>query len=516
MDYYNSNYRGDKMQCAIYTRVSTDNQVEVEYNSCESQTEKIKSFIKSQEKMEVFKIYSDPGFTGANMDRPGLQEMLRDIQRNRSLDSAFGLARDDNRIDMVIVYKMDRLTRSPKDFYHLIELFEQYNVGFISVTERFDTSTPSGRLLRNIMLTFAQFERELASERVKDKMLQRATKGMWNGGTVAYGYKTVKKRLVINDEEAKLLRKIYDLYISTGSLCNVMNTLRTRKIKNRLGQHFSKNALYYMLRNINYTGKTRYANRISEGMHPPIIPEEVFNKAQVLHGKKEKPIPFYKHYPLVSLIKCSECGSRMTPCFTYKKNKKRKHYYYYRCTKTLRGKWNDCSTQQVSAERLENFIFQNLERISLDKRYIDSFIFMLNNSKAGDHSGLELRPNHPKIDPETFRETLQSFVRGLAESKGVQKTIFVKKHIKKIAYSREEIVISLYYKTSFEGEKSATAIRPASGRAGAAAGRIPEFGSKKPSRGTPGGLRVVKRLDSDPAVDIILPNAIHRCKKKDL
>ena len=170
------------MRCAIYTRVSTDNQVEVEYNSCESQMEKIQSFIDSQEKMEVFKVYSDPGFTGANIDRPGLQEMLRDT--------------NENKIDMVIVYKMDRLTRSPKDFYQLIELFETYNVGFISVTERFDTSTPSGRLLRNIMLTFAQFERELASERVRDKMLQRANKGMWNGGSTPFGYKTETKNLL--------------------------------------------------------------------------------------------------------------------------------------------------------------------------------------------------------------------------------------------------------------------------------------------------------------------------------
>ena len=129
------------MNCAIYTRVSTDNQAEVEFNSCQAQEEKIKSFINSQENLLVFKVYSDAGFTGANLERPALQEMLRDIQENR--------------IDIVIVYKIDRLTRSPKDFYALIEIFEEYKVDFISVTERFDTSIPSGRLLRNIMLTFA-------------------------------------------------------------------------------------------------------------------------------------------------------------------------------------------------------------------------------------------------------------------------------------------------------------------------------------------------------------------------
>ena len=148
------------MKAALYTRISTDSQAEVEFNSCETQEIKIRSFISSQSDIEVFKAYSDQGYSGASIDRPSLQEMLIDIQNGN--------------IDLVISYKIDRLTRSPKDFYQLIELFEKHNVSFISVTERFDTSTPSGRLLRNIMLTFAQFERELISERIRDKMAERA------------------------------------------------------------------------------------------------------------------------------------------------------------------------------------------------------------------------------------------------------------------------------------------------------------------------------------------------------
>ena len=183
-----------KLRCAIYTRVSTENQAQVEFNSCEAQKEKIRSFIKSQENMEIFRIYSDPGFSGANLNRPALNEMLNDIKQHK--------------INLVISYKIDRLTRSPKDFYQLIELFEKYGVDFISVTERFDTSIPSGRLLRNIMLTFAQFERELASERTKDKMLQRANKGMWNGGIVPFGYRTENKKLVIDEKEAKIVKNI--------------------------------------------------------------------------------------------------------------------------------------------------------------------------------------------------------------------------------------------------------------------------------------------------------------------
>jgi DNA invertase Pin-like site-specific DNA recombinase len=220
--------------CAIYTRVSTDTQAEKEFSSCEAQEEKIRAFIKSQNNWKVFKAYFDPGYSGANLDRPASQELLEDIRQGK--------------IDIVLVYKIDRLTRSPKDFYQLIELFEKYNVSFISITERFDTSTPAGRLLRNIMLTFAQFERELASERTKDKMLERAKKGLWNGGIVPYGYRKENKKLVVNLKEAEIVKMIYETYITTGSLSKVYNELKTKNIKNRQGKFFNKSHLENILR----------------------------------------------------------------------------------------------------------------------------------------------------------------------------------------------------------------------------------------------------------------------------
>jgi len=177
--------------CAIYTRVSTDLQAEKEFSSCEAQEEKIRSFVKSQDNWQIYKVYSDAGYTGANTNRPALQELLEDIKQGK--------------IEIILAYKIDRLTRSPKDFYQLVEIFEKYNVSFISITERFDTSTPAGRLLRNIMLTFAQFERELTSERTKDKMLERAKKGLYNGGSAPYGYQRKNKKLVINQKESEII-----------------------------------------------------------------------------------------------------------------------------------------------------------------------------------------------------------------------------------------------------------------------------------------------------------------------
>ena len=413
---------------------------------------------------------------------------------------------------MVIVYKMDRLTRSPRDFYYLIELFEKYNVGFISVTERFDTSTPSGRLLRNIMLTFAQFERELASERVKDKMHQRAQKGMWNGGTVPFGYSDKNKKLIINKDEALTLKKIYTLYIETGSIEKVLNA----RFKDRNGKTFSKSTLYYILRNINYAGKMRYAGKITDGMHPALITEETFNKAQEFHGVKDKPTTFNRKYLFAGLIRCSECGSQMTPCHAKKLDSNRKYkrrYYYYRCTKTFRDGWHACSTRQANAERLEKYLITSLERISLDRPYIESRIFMVNSNKAGGRSGHEPIEKPLPFDSETFKNTLQIFVKDLGKSRGIDRVLVVKKHVKSITYSKEEISLSLYYKKTCEGRES---LSPASGRAAAAAGRNTEKRQKNSPWGTPGGIKMVKGCSSDLTIDIVLPNTVHGSRKKDL
>lgn len=201
--------------CAIYTRVSTDAQAEKDFSSCQSQAEKIRSFVASQNNWQILKVYSDAGFTGANTNRPALQELFNDVKQNK--------------VDIILAYKIDRLTRSPKDFYQLIEFFEQNDVSFISITERFDTSTPSGRLLRNIMLTFAQFERELASERTKDKMLERAKKGLCNGGFAPYGYERKNKKLFINKKKQKSLNQFLTHILKLARWLKLIIYSKTKK-----------------------------------------------------------------------------------------------------------------------------------------------------------------------------------------------------------------------------------------------------------------------------------------------
>ncbi|MFP4082419.1 MAG: recombinase family protein [Candidatus Aminicenantes bacterium] len=421
------------MNCAIYTRVSTDNQAEKDFSSCEAQEEKIKAFVQSQNNWEVFKVYSDAGYSGANINRPALREIFEDIKQGK--------------INIVLAYKIDRLTRSPKDFYQLIEFFENYKVDFISITERFDTSTPAGRLLRNIMLTFAQFERELASERTKDKMLERAKKGMWNGGLVPYGYKRENKKLIINSKEAEIIRFIYETYVTTGSLFKTYDGLKRQETKDRQDRSFSKGAIHYILRNIVYTGKLNYAGKIYQGIHEPIISAELFNLAQETHKEKIKTLRVYKNFLLSGLITCNDCGSVMTPCYTNKrKEEKLTRYYYYRCTKTFKMDWDSCSVRQVSADRLENYIFANLERISDDKIYLENLIFRLNNDpESGYRSGHELTEECAPPSSQTLQNILKIFLKSLTQQKGIERNLLTKKFIKNILYSKEQIQINLYY-----------------------------------------------------------------------
>ena len=482
----------DKLKCAVYTRVSTDNQAEVEFNSCEAQEAKIRAFISSQENMEVYRVYSDPGFTGANTGRPALNAMLADIAQNK--------------INLVISYKIDRLTRSPKDFYQLIELFEKHKVDFISVTERFDTSTPSGRLLRNIMLTFAQFERELASERTKDKMMQRVQKGMWNGGLTPFGYKVENKKLVINEDEAQHVRTIYNDHISG---------LPMAKSAKMAG--ISKSRAYSVLRNPVYAGKMKYAGSLWQGNHPPIISEETFQLAQSKHQKARRTLRLYRDYPLAGLIKCAECNSFMSPSHTNKrKNGKLTRYYYYRCTKTTKRDWNACATRQVSADRLEKYVFENLERIASDRQYIDNLIFRLDssentgeNSRAAGRIGLEptdLCSEPLKISGEILAQTLGRFLKTLPLKKGIEKNLWAKKFIQRISYSPAEIRLNLNY-----FQDSSRAQNP-----------VPE--STKPesvllsgfSENKFAGLKLAPHSLALRTIEVILPNPIHACKKKNL
>ncbi|MCL5073361.1 MAG: recombinase family protein [Actinobacteria bacterium] len=430
-------------RCAIYTRVSTDLQAEKDFSSCESQEQKIRSFIESQNDWQIFKVYSDLGFTGANINRPALQELVEDVKQGK--------------IDIILSYKIDRLTRSPKDFYQLVEVFNKYRTDFISITERFDTSTPAGRLLRNIMLTFAQFERELTSERTKDKALERAKKGMCGGGLPPFGYKKENKKLVVNKKEAEIIRLVFETYIKTGSIGKVYDLLKEKNVKNGYDNPFRKSAIVYILRNVVYAGKIEHNKQIYQGIHQPVISEELFELAQKTHKKRIRKFRNYKNFLFGGLVNCKNCACKMTPCFSNKWSKGRlKRYYYYRCTSTHHKDWKSCPVKQISSDRLEKYILENLERISLDKNYIENLVFKLNSSWVSSNTeakkigpspgyGFELTKVCSKLEPEIIFSSLKFFLNKLSKSKGVERNILTKRFIEKIIYDKEDIEISLFY-----------------------------------------------------------------------
>ena len=427
-----NNQEKNKMKkAAIYTRVSTSMQAEKEYNSCDAQKDRIVSYIKSQEDLQFTKEYSDPGYTGANLDRPGLQELLRDIK--------------DKKIDAVLTYKIDRLTRSSKDFYSLIEFLEKYNVSYVSVTERFDTSSPSGRLLRNIMLTFAQFEREMNSERVKDKLEQNAKKGFCNGSTPSLGYKRLNKKLVVDKKSAKLVKELFEKFVETGRFTDVVKLSRERGIKSRKQNPMNESSLYYLLRNPLYIGKVKWHGQLFDGIHEPIISKELFLEAQNLTKTRNRKRRLYKEYVLSRLVKCSDCKSSMTNVFT---NKLKRRYYYYKCIRVTKEGKHACSIKEVNAEKLESFIFENLERISQDKNYVESLVFktLRNRPRSQGH---ELTEESDKNCTLKVLHVLQRYASNYKNATQLEKILVTKRTIEKIIFSKHslEVLVSLEDRT---------------------------------------------------------------------
>ena len=427
------------MKAAIYTRVSTDNQAEVEFNSCETQESKIRSFIASQNGFEVYKVYSDQGYSGSNTERPALKEMLVDIQRGK--------------IDIVISYKIDRLTRSPKDFYQLIEIFEKYNVSFLSITERFDTSTPSGRLLRNIMLTFGQFERELISERIRDKILERAKKGMWSCGKSPFGYKREEKKLIIEPKEADIVRTIFEKFVETRSTFAIYNLLKEKQLFNRFGLPLSKTAIDSILKGIVHAGMIEHKGEIYQGIHEPIISRELFDEVQKIRKEYVRPkrSSTFNYSLFPGLVQCKECGSIMSAVFSNKvKNNKRTKYFYYRCSIIEKRDRSFCNIRQVSADRLDRFIIDNLDKISKNKQYLDSLIYLLNHNGNPNLSGVEPDGSYLLITTERVQEILKYIIGASKLRSKTEKRVIIKRHIEKVIYSKETIEVKILYSDSVD------------------------------------------------------------------
>jgi site-specific DNA recombinase len=267
------------LRCAIYTRKSSEHGLEQDFNSLDAQREASEAYIKSQahEGWRLIKThYNDGGLSGGTLQRPALQSLLADIRARK--------------IDVVLVYKVDRLTRSLADFAKLVELFEAHGVSFVSVTQQFNTTTSMGRLTLNVLLSFAQFEREIAGERIRDKFAASRRKGMWMGGTIPLGYDVRDRKLIMNEAEAATVRVIFQRYLTLGCVSRLQVELDRKGVRSKQrilisgrvlgGCSFGRGALYHLLRNRIYRGEVVHKGIAYPGEHEPILNEELWNDVQ--------------------------------------------------------------------------------------------------------------------------------------------------------------------------------------------------------------------------------------------
>jgi site-specific DNA recombinase len=365
------------VRCAIYTRKSTEEGLEQEFNSLDAQRESAEAFIRSQANEGwtcLPERYDVGGFTGGNMDRPALQRLLADIQAGK--------------IDLVICYKVDRLSRSLLDFANMMETFEKHGVSFASITQQFNSATSMGRLVLNVLLSFAQFEREIIAERTRDKMAATRRKGKWAGGTPLLGYDLDPRggRLHVNDEEAQRVRAIFALYLEHQALLPVVHELarrgwvgkswQTRKGRTRQGRPFTKTSLYRLLTNVVYAGKVRYKDETHDGEQPALIDLDTFQRVQALlrcHGPTLGPPSSQRFGALLKgLLRCVPCDCAMTPAHTTRKGSQR--YRYYTCSGAQKRGWQTCPSKSIPAAPLEQLVIAQIQRLGRDPQVLQQVL----------------------------------------------------------------------------------------------------------------------------------------------
>jgi site-specific DNA recombinase len=323
------------VRCAIYTRVSTDQGLEQDFNSLDAQYDASQAYIRSQAHAGWTLLrakYDDGGFSGGNTDRPALQQLLEDVRAGK--------------IDVIVVYKVDRLTRSLADFAKLVELFDKHNVSFVSVTQQFNTTTSMGRLTLNVLLSFAQFEREVTSERIRDKISASKRKGLWVGGMTPLGYDAKNRKITVNAAEADRVRTIFRSYLKLRSLNLLMANLRKRGIVTKVrklktgesvgGIPFTRGSLAQLLRNRFYIGAVGFKGEVLKGEQPAILDRALFDAVQARRNEQvtNHKARWMKSEALLTGLVFDDRGNRMTPSHARRGNVK---YRYYLSSALLQG-----------------------------------------------------------------------------------------------------------------------------------------------------------------------------------
>ncbi len=345
-----------RIRCAIYTRKSTEDGLEQDFNSLDAQREACEAYIASQ-KHEGWELlpdrYDDGGISGGHLERPSLQRLMQAV--------------DEKRVDQIVVYKIDRLTRSLADFARLVDRLDQAEASFVSVTQSFNTATSMGRLTLNVLLSFAQFEREVTAERIRDKIAASKRKGMWMGGNVPLGYRADGRTLKINEDEVFIVQTLYDLYLKHRRIREVKEEAEALGLRSRRrirgagrvsgGKPFDRGHIHQILSNPIYAGRIRHKGQVFEGQHPAIIDPKIWDRVQhLLAGSAVKArgkIRKTRRSPLAGKL-FDETGDRLTPSHSKRKGRRLRYYISHRLVKDRSQKHPDA--WRLPAEQLEGLI----------------------------------------------------------------------------------------------------------------------------------------------------------------
>jgi DNA invertase Pin-like site-specific DNA recombinase len=352
------------LRCAIYTRKSTEEGLDQDFNSLDAQREACAAYIQSQ-RAEGWKLvttlYDDGGYSGGNLERPALQRLLADI--------------DAGKIQLIVVYKIDRLTRSLSDFAKLVERLDARNASFVSVTQSFNTTTSMGRLTLNVLLSFAQFEREVTGERIRDKIAASKKKGMWMGGCVPLGYDCVDRKLVVNEREAHAVRRIFELYATLGNVAALRARLDVDGIRSKARQQRdgrqrggvlpSTGALFAILRNRIYRGEIAHKAMIHGGQHEAIVPGELWDSVQAIleRTRQRKTVRANANSPLRGLVRTPDAGG-FEPVHTTKGGRR---YRYYVAKPAMPGGTDAPKTMRLPAIELERHVAKAMTDLLTDE-----------------------------------------------------------------------------------------------------------------------------------------------------
>jgi site-specific DNA recombinase len=358
-----------RQRCAIYTRKSTEEGLDQAFNSLDAQREACEAYIASQAGLGwqlIAASYNDGGISGGHMDRPALQRLLSDIER--------GL------VDVVVVYKIDRLTRSLMDFAKMVAVFDQHEVSFVSVTQQFNTTTSMGRLTLNVLLSFAQFEREVTAERIRDKIAASKKKGMWMGGLPPLGYDVENKQLVVNESEAKVIRDLFRLYLEIGSVRRLKLAANERGLQTKSytykdgrsvgGKSFSRGHLYALLSNPIYIGEVRHRGKRYPGQHKAIVDPDIWHGVQNLlasNAVRRKRRENVTETSLLTGLLYDETGDRLSPSHATKQDKR---YRYYISHRLMQSHAEGQEGWRLPARELETTIVRALTDVLEDPQRI--------------------------------------------------------------------------------------------------------------------------------------------------